>query len=33
MTAKDWQQAQLADPILGQVIAKIQDGTLGQCLY
>ena len=29
MTTKDWQQAQLADPILVEVIAKIQDGTLG----
>ena len=33
MTTKDWQQAQLSDPILGQVIAKMQDMTLGQCPY
>ena len=33
MTAKDWQQPQLADPILGRVIVKMQDGTLGQCPY
>ena len=31
MTAKDWQQAQLADLFLGQVIAKMQGETLGQC--
>ena len=30
MTTKDWQQAQLADPVLGEVIARMQDGTLGQ---
>ena len=33
MTADDWQQAQLADPVLGQVITRMQDGTLGQCPY
>ena len=33
MTTKDWQQTQLTDPILGQVVVKMQDGTLGQCLY
>ena len=33
MITEDWQQAQLADPILGQVIAKMQNQTLGQCLY
>ena len=27
MTAKDWQQAQLADPILVQMIVRMQDGT------
>ena len=29
MTADDWHQAQRADPILGLVIKRIQDGTLG----
>ena len=33
MTTEGWKQAQLADPILGQVIAKMQDGPLGQCPY
>ena len=33
MMAEDWQQAQLADRILGQVIVKMQDGTLDQCPY
>ena len=33
MITEDWQQAQLAGPILGQVIVKMQGRTLGQCLY
>ena len=33
MTTNDWQQAQPADPILGQVIVRVQDRTLGQCPY
>ena len=33
MTTEDWQQAQLADPILSEVIVKIQDGTLDQCPF
>ena len=33
MTAEDWQQAWLTDPILDQVIANMQDGNLGQCPY
>ena len=33
MTADDRQQAQLVGPILGQVIVRMQDGTLGQCPY
>ena len=33
MTTKDWQQTQLADSILDQVSAKMQDGTLGKCPY
>ena len=33
MTGNDWQQAELADPVLGQVIARMQDGTLCQCPY
>ena len=28
MTIEDWQWAQLVDPILRMVIAKLQDGTL-----
>ena len=30
MTDEDWQQAQLADPMLDPVIAKMQDGTFSQ---
>ena len=33
ITADDWQQAQWTDPILGQVIVRMQDGTLDQCPY
>ena len=33
MTADDWQWAQPTDPILGQVIIRMQDRTLGQCPY
>ena len=33
MTTEGWQQAQLEDPVLGQVIVKVQDGTLGHCPY
>ena len=33
MTTSDWQQAQMEDPILGKVIVRMQDETLGQCLY
>ena len=32
MTTKDRWQAQLADPILKEVIEKLQDGMLHQCL-
>ena len=31
MTTDEWHQVQWADPVLGLVIAGIQDGTLGQC--
>ena len=31
MTTNKWHQAQLADPVLGLVITRMQDGTLGQC--
>ena len=30
MTLKDWHQAQEADPVLSQVIARLRDGTLGK---
>ena len=30
MTIDDWCQAQQSDPALGLVIARLQDGTLGQ---
>ena len=30
MTTDEWHWAQWADPILGLVITKMQDGTLGQ---
>ena len=33
MTADDWHQAQWADPVLGIMIARMQDGTLGQSLF
>ena len=31
MTTDDWQQGQLPDPVLGQVI--VRDGTLSECPY
>ena len=31
MTLDDWHWAQQADPILGLMIVRLQDGTLGQC--
>ena len=31
MTTDDWCQAQWADPVLGLIIARLQDGTLNQC--
>ena len=33
MTTNVWQQAKQTDPILGHVIARMQEGTLGQCQY
>ena len=31
MTTDDWHQVQLADPVLGLVIVRLQEGTLSQC--
>ena len=31
MTTDDWHQVQWADPVLGLVIARLQEGTLSQC--
>ena len=31
MTTGDWCQAKWADPVLGLVITRMQDGTLRQC--
>ena len=33
MTIDDWHQAQQADPVLGLVIVRLEDGTLGQCRW
>ena len=33
MTADDWQWTQPAEPIMGQVILRMQDRTLSQCKY
>ena len=31
MTTDEWHQAKKADPVLGLVITRMQDGTLSQC--
>ena len=31
MTIDDWHKAQQSDPVMGLVIARLQDGALGQC--
>ena len=33
MTTNNWHQAQWADPVLGLVIVRMQDGTLGLCPF
>ena len=33
MTAHDWWQAQWSDPVLGLVIVRMQDRTIGQCPF